>query len=129
MTPRDNEMFDANTPGLPVVRQQASGGFFESLRGRLPKGALSALGVAASLAVFALAAYILGKTLSNLSYADLLNAFRATSGAQILAALALSSLSYLFLTGYDVVALHHMRAHAPYRISALASFRELRNFL
>ncbi|MFO1125814.1 MAG: hypothetical protein U1E25_11380 [Methylocystis sp.] len=37
---------------------------------------MSALGVGASLAVFALAAYILGKTLSNLSYADLMERVR-----------------------------------------------------
>lgn len=122
MTSRDNDVFEATTPGLPVVRPQASGKFFESLRARLPRGALSALGVAASLAVFSLAAYILGRTLSSLSYADLLNAFRATSGGQILASLALSALSYLFLTGYDVVALYHMRTRAPYRVAALASF-------
>ena len=122
MTSRDNDVFEATTPGLPVARPQASGRFFESLRERLPRGVLGALGVAASLAVFALAAYILGRTLSSLSYADLLNAFRATSGAQILASLALSALSYLFLTGYDVVALHHMRTRAPYRVAALASF-------
>ena len=122
MTQQDNELVQAAAPGLPVVRARESAGYFKSLRDRLPKGALSALGVAASLAVFALAAYILGKTLSNLSYADLLNAFRATSATQILAALALSTLSYLFLTGYDVVALRHLRAHAPYRVAALASF-------
>ncbi|MBM3576591.1 MAG: UPF0104 family protein [Alphaproteobacteria bacterium] len=120
MTRQDNDLVQASTPGLPVVRPREN--FFDSLRKRLPKGALSALGLAASLAVFALAAYVLGKTLSSLSYSDLLNAFRATSATQILAALALSALSYLFLTGYDVVALRHMQAHAPYRISALASF-------
>ncbi|MGD9658280.1 MAG: lysylphosphatidylglycerol synthase domain-containing protein [Methylocystis sp.] len=122
VTQQDNELMQTATPGLPVVRPPENAGFFDVLRGRLPKGALSALGVGASLAVFALAAYILGKTLSNLSYADLLNAFRATSATQILAALALSALSHLFLTGYDVVALWHMRAHAPYRVAALASF-------
>jgi uncharacterized membrane protein YbhN (UPF0104 family) len=122
VTQQDNELVQAAAPGLPVARPQETVGYFESLRDRLPKGALSALGVAASLAVFSLAAYILGRTLSSLSYADLLNAFRATSATQILAALALSALSYLFLTGYDVVALRHMRAHAPYRVAALASF-------
>ncbi|MGJ0505019.1 MAG: lysylphosphatidylglycerol synthase domain-containing protein [Methylocystis sp.] len=122
MTSHDNDLMEDAARRLPVVRPADRGGFMGALRARLPKGALSALGVAASLAVFALAAYILGKTLSNLSYADLLNAFRATSGAQILAALALSVLSYVFLTGYDVVALRHMRAFAPYRVSALASF-------
>ncbi|TLG75639.1 lysylphosphatidylglycerol synthase domain-containing protein [Methylocystis sp. B8] len=120
MTRQDNDLVQASTPGLPVVRPREN--FFDSLRKRLPKGALSALGLGASLAVFALAAYVLGKTLSGLSYSDLLNAFRATSATQILAALALSALSYLFLTGYDVVALHHMRTHAPYRVAALASF-------
>ncbi|MFO1103529.1 MAG: lysylphosphatidylglycerol synthase domain-containing protein [Methylocystis sp.] len=122
VTQQDNELMQADAPGPPVVRPRENAGFLESFRRRLPKGALSALGVGASLAVFALAAYILGKTLSNLSYADLMNAFRATSATQILAALALSALSYVFLTGYDVVALWHMRAHAPYRVAALASF-------
>lgn len=122
MTSHDNDLMEAQNPGLPVVRPQHRGGFFDWLPGRLSKGAFGALGVAASLAVFAIAAYILGVTLSNLSYADLVKAFRATSGGQILASLALSALSYLFLTGYDVIALRHMRARAPYRVAALASF-------
>lgn len=119
MTPRQN---DFRTPGLPAVLSARRAGFVEALRRRLPKGALGVLGVAASLAVFVLAAYILGQTLSNISYADLADALRATSAGQIFSALALSALSYFFLTGYDVVALRQVGARAPYRVAALASF-------
>ncbi|MEF3366344.1 lysylphosphatidylglycerol synthase domain-containing protein [Methylocystis sp. 9N] len=122
MTPRESDFIKFRTPGLPMVLAPRRSGFFESLKRGFSKGAPSGLGVAASLALFALAAYILGKTLSNLSYADLAGAFRATSFRQIFSALALSALSYFFLTGYDVVALHQTRARAPYRVAALASF-------
>lgn len=122
MTPRENDFIKFRTPGLPAVLTQRRAGFFEDLRRRLPKGALSALGVAASLAVFVLAAFILGKTLSNINYADFANALAAMSAGQILSSLALSALSYLFLTGYDVVALRQVGARAPYRVAALASF-------
>lgn len=94
----------------------------EALRRRLPWRFAHAAGIAASLALFALAAFILGRTLSNMRFADLAAAISATSGAQVLQAVLLTTLSYLVLTGYDIAALRQIGARAPYRVAALASF-------
>lgn len=88
----------------------------------MPHGALGVIGAVASVALFGLALYIIGRTLSEISYADLVGAIRETSAQQVFGALALTTLSYVVLTGYDVVALRHIGAYAPYRVSALASF-------
>ena len=37
-------------------------------------------------------------------------------------AFGFAALSYLALTGYDGLALRHLKAHVPYRLTALASF-------
>ena len=103
---------------LPVVLLGRRAGLVDWLRAHLPHGA----GAVASLALFLLAAVLLGRALANVSFGGLGVAISETSGWQILEALALTALSYLALTGYDVVALRHIGARAPYRISALASF-------
>jgi len=88
----------------------------------LPRNYRKVLGGLASLALFCLAAYVLGQTLAAIRFADLRSAIAEMSGAQILAALASTALSYFALTGYDVVALFQVGARAPYRVAALASF-------
>lgn len=93
-------------------------GFWRMIQRRLPQGA----GALASLALFVLALTLLGRILSKINLADFGDAIVATSGGQIFQALALTALSYLALTGYDVVALRQIGARTTYRIAALASF-------
>lgn len=114
--------YSTKVTGLPAVTRQQGATFFDELKERLPHGALGVLGAVASIALFGVALYIIGHTLSEISYADLVAAIGETSARQVFGALALTALSYLFLTGYDVVALRHIRVYAPYRVSALASF-------
>ncbi len=110
------------TAGQPALDRPRTKAYLRALRRRLPKGALGLIGAGASVALFVLAAYILGNTLSKLSFADVAAALQATRAQQILGALLFTVLSYAFLTGYDVVALRQIGATARYRTAALASF-------
>jgi hypothetical protein len=116
----DEDLAITPPSNLPVVIPRK--GFFEALRDRLPHGALHILGALASVALFALAAYILANVLSTISFADIIEAVKGTSAGQIFAALFFTALSYVALTGYDVSALWQIGARAPYRVSALAAF-------
>lgn len=116
----DEDLTIPSQSGLPAVVPRKS--FFEELRARLPHGATHIIGALASLAVFALAAYILANVLSNMRFADVAQAISATSGSQILGALFFTALSYIALTGYDVAALWQIGHPAPYRVKALAAF-------
>jgi uncharacterized membrane protein YbhN (UPF0104 family) len=49
-------------------------------------------------------------------------AFSETGAHQIAMAFGLAMVSYLALTGYDALALRHLGAKVPYRLTALASF-------
>lgn len=80
------------------------------------------LGGIASLAVFALAGFVLAGVISSVSFADVRGAIAATSAEQVLAALFFTALSYLALTGYDGLALRQLGARVLYRTAALASF-------
>ena len=72
-------------PGLPAVVPRKL--FFDMLRDRLPHGAAHVFGALASVALFAVAAYILANVLSSVRISDVIEAVKATSGGQILAAL------------------------------------------
>jgi uncharacterized membrane protein YbhN (UPF0104 family) len=62
------------------------------------------------------------RTLARIDLQQFKAAFAATGGDQIASAFGLSALSYLALTGYDALALKHLRLKVPYRLTALASF-------
>jgi glycosyltransferase 2 family protein len=80
------------------------------------------LAVAFSLAIAGFSIYILGRTLSGVSWSALRHAIAATSAEQIAAAALFTSLSYLALTGYDGLALRQLKIHVPYKTTSLASF-------
>lgn len=117
---QDEDIAISPQPGLPIAVKRKS--FLETLQDRLPHGATHILGALASVALFLLAAFILGNVLSNIRLADVVAALKETSGGQILAALFFTTLSYLALTGYDLSALLQIGHRAPYRVTALASF-------
>lgn len=117
---KDEDLDISSQSSLPVVAVRKS--FFETLQERLPHGAAHILGALASLALFAVAAYILANVLSTIRFIDVVEALKETSGGQILAALFFTILSYIALTGYDVAALRQIRHRSPYRVTALASF-------
>ena len=80
------------------------------------------LGMALSLLIIAGSAVIFARTLARIDLQQFKAAFAATGGDQIASAFGLSALSYFALTGYDALALRHLRLKVPYRLTALASF-------
>jgi glycosyltransferase 2 family protein len=80
------------------------------------------IGAAFSVAIAGLAIFVLIHTLTHLNPRQLRAAFAATENKQIFAALGLTALSFLALTGYDGVALLQLRQRVPYTTTALASF-------
>ena len=83
---------------------------------------LRRLGVATSVFIIAVSATIVVHTLIRIDPNKFKTAIAATSGEQIALAFAFTGLSYLALTGYDGLALRHLRIDVPYRLTALASF-------
>ena len=80
------------------------------------------IGVSLSLTIIAVSAIIFARALIRINLAQFQAAFAATGGDQIAMAFGLSALSYVALTGYDALALRHLRIRVPYRLTALASF-------
>lgn len=81
------------------------------------------VGTLASVTLFTIALVVLFNVYRDLDANEVRAAFSRASWGQIGAALGFSALSYLMLTGYDVVALKAVTIQqVPYRIAALASF-------
>jgi len=99
-----------------------------SFIGRLVDGlsrhrpALRRLGIAASVVIIAGSATIFVRTLIRIDPNKVKAAIAGTSGDQITLSFAFTALSYLALTGYDALALRHLKIKVPYRLTALASF-------
>ena len=84
--------------------------------------ALRRLGIAASILIVAFAATIFIRTLIRIDPTKVKGAIAGTGGDQIALSFAFTALSYLALTGYDALALRHLKIKVPYRLTALASF-------
>jgi hypothetical protein len=82
----------------------------------------SRIGAAFSICILVLSVFVLGRTIAGLHWGELRAAMAATSLEQIVAAVLLTSMSYLALTGYDALALRQLRIRVPYRTTSLASF-------
>src|SRR5579872_4223662 len=76
---------------------------------------LRRLGFAFSLTIIAISAIIFLRAILRVDPRHFQDAFTATGGDQIAMAFALSAVSYLALTGYDGLALRHLRVRVPYR--------------
>ena len=83
---------------------------------------LRRLGLAGSLAIVSISLFFFIRTIVKVDPRQLEAAFAATGLDQIALAFALAALSYLALTGYDALALRHLRIKVPYKLTALASF-------
>lgn len=83
---------------------------------------LTRIGALASLGVFCAALWVLHRALATLSLSRIVAEFNAIPAATVLAAIGLTALSYLVLTGYDALALRSIGRPLPYGTVALASF-------
>jgi uncharacterized membrane protein YbhN (UPF0104 family) len=83
---------------------------------------LRRIGLGVSILIISVSTLIFGHTLISIDPRHFQAAFAATGGDQIALAFGFSALSYIALTGYDGLALRHLNARVPYRLTALASF-------
>ncbi|NIZ93176.1 bifunctional lysylphosphatidylglycerol flippase/synthetase MprF [Kineococcus rubinsiae] len=72
--------------------------------------------------LLAAAVVLLHRTFRRHSWADLTDSLLALGPGVVLAALALTAVSYLAMTGYDALALRYVEHPLPYRRYGLASF-------
>ncbi|MGH8524473.1 MAG: lysylphosphatidylglycerol synthase domain-containing protein, partial [Gammaproteobacteria bacterium] len=80
------------------------------------------IGALVSLAIVTLALWVLYHTLHEIHLRDVIDSFNDLPAASILLAFLITALSYFAVTGYDVLALHHLQRPLPYWRTALASF-------
>jgi uncharacterized membrane protein YbhN (UPF0104 family) len=83
---------------------------------------LRRLGAAASICIIAVSALIFLRTLIRVDPSKFKAAIASTNGEQLALSFAFTGLSYLALTGYDGLALRHLRIKLPYSLTALGSF-------
>lgn len=83
---------------------------------------LRAILALSSVLVFALALWVLHRSLHEFTLHDVQQVLHRTPWPAIIAALAGSAASYWVLTGFDALAARHVGAPLPYRRIALASF-------
>jgi phosphatidylglycerol lysyltransferase len=74
------------------------------------------------LALFAVALGVLQDTLARYNYHDIVVYVSSLPAHQVAAAVLLTLLGYLVMTGYDTLAFRYIRHPLPYRKIALASF-------
>lgn len=80
------------------------------------------LGPLVVLLIFSAVAWLLWKELEEFSYAEFVSGLRQTSAGRVAAAVALTSLYYLILVGYDLLAVRFIGYRLPLGRVALASF-------
>lgn len=109
------------TDGDVAVQRRMS--WAEKARELRRKRLMQRIGAIASVVLFAAAVIVLVLVIRDLDFDKVMATFYATSRWQIFAALGLTVLSYLMLTGYDALALRQI-AHktVPYLLTAMASF-------
>ena len=75
-----------------------------------------------SLAILALSAFAIARTVATLNWRDLRAAIQTTSMEQFAAAAFFAGLSFIAWTGYDALAVLQLRLNVRYRVAALAAF-------
>ncbi len=108
---RDGQPDQAQTAPLPAVTLAPASRKRWALLGTV----MSAIIVIASC-------FVLWVIVREVDLWEVQAALTSASRAQLAAALALTVVSYLLLTGYDVLALRQLKIRIPYRTTALASF-------
>ena len=86
------------------------------------KRALSYLGPMIGVLLFGAALWVLHYQLKQYGYHEVILSLRRIPESRLLAAIALTSLNYLVLTGYDFLALRSIRHPLSYSKIAMASF-------
>ncbi len=122
----DGQPVTDNTPATPPpadlsLTQALSAA--QKTDGKAKRSPWRLIGIVASLLLFGVAFYVLYVTIRDLNPDDLRKGFAEASWQQIGFAVFFTALSYLMLTGYDVLALRQIKANfIRYRTAAFASF-------
>jgi phosphatidylglycerol lysyltransferase len=83
---------------------------------------INLLGSLLGLALFLAALWFLHRALSEYHYRDIAREARAVPALSLIAALLLTALNYLVLTGYDALAFRYVGRNLEYGRIAFASF-------
>jgi phosphatidylglycerol lysyltransferase len=89
-----------------------------AMRNRL----LNVLGPLLGLSLFLAALWVMHRATAAYHYRDIADAVRAVPAGRLAAAILLTALNYLILTGYDALAFRYIRRSLEYRRIAFASF-------
>lgn len=89
---------------------------------RVGKKVLVHLGAFISVIIVCLALWVMYNTLQTISLSDVINNLGKLSITSVFLAFVITALSYFIVTGYDVVALRHIRRRIPYSRAALSAF-------
>ncbi len=92
------------------------------LSSQFAKKLLVQLGAFVSLTIVCLALWVLNHTLHEIRLSDVVQHLQELPLPSIALAFAITAGSYFVVTGYDVLALHHIYRPLPYPRAALASF-------
>lgn len=79
-------------------------------------------GALISVSIVCLALWVINKTLHSINIHDVIKHLHELSFTSIFIALIFTAGSYLIVTGYDIVALNHIRQKVPYSRAALSAF-------
>lgn len=80
------------------------------------------IGAMISMVIVGLALWVMYHTLQEIRFDDVVQHLKDLSFGSIVMALAITAASYLIVTGYDVVALIHIRRRVPYPVAAFSAF-------
>ncbi len=89
---------------------------------QLGKKLIAYIGTFLSVVIVCIALWVMYDTLHAIRLSDVIASLQKLSSFYILLGFAITALSYLTVTGYDVVALHHIKRRVPYSRAALSAF-------
>jgi len=80
------------------------------------------VGAFISLIIVCAALWVMNNTLRSIQISDVIDQLKEISATSLILALLITCVSYWIVTGYDVVALDHVRRRVPYSRAALSAF-------
>jgi phosphatidylglycerol lysyltransferase len=92
------------------------------VKGDLTRKILVQLSALLSLVIVCLALWVVYHTMQKIQLAEVLEQIRALPLPSVLLAVLITAAAYFIVTGYDVLALHHIERPLPYPRVALAGF-------
>lgn len=89
---------------------------------QIGKKLIAYIGALLSVVIVCIALWVIYNTLHSIRLSDVIASLQQLSSFSILLGFAITALSYFTVTGYDVVALAHIKRRVPYPRAALSAF-------